>query len=345
MYRMAAVPAPFERACRKAGNAAVRYAIMARHAFRLRGKTMRLGASVITVAAVLSSLLSLQATPATAADQVLWLADRQPAVMTAFSKHWQQLRGDAPVWLDQAPAPGTNASVTLIVRDQPAGEPASGSSPELFLRLPRDQASLTGKRAGIYAEASPAALLALWQQLLPDRQPAGILVGAGHQALWPQWQQAAQQLPLRPGFVRAGEQAQRVFALVRPGLGLLLYSAGTSAADPVALGVILRESLASGLPVLGTDPALLPAGALAVLHQEPTDLGIQAAALGVALLQTGATGAREPQPLHRQINFQVARSLQLSQVAQLDAGMDSHNNKSQAGAEHNGQATQTDKQP
>ncbi|NQD37064.1 hypothetical protein HPT27_08510 [Permianibacter sp. IMCC34836] len=336
---------------------------MATHFVGQRGQYMGRSATVIAVAAVLSPLLGLLAPPAAAADRLLWLAEPQPAVMSAFSSRWLELRGSAPEWLSQTPAFGADMNITLTVRDEPAAMPTAGNAPELFLHLPRDQAGLTANRAGIYAEPSPAALLALWQQLLPDRRPAGILVGAGHQALWPQWQQAAQQLPLGVGFVRAGEQAQRVFALVRPGLGLLLYSAGTSAADPVALGVILRESLASGLPVLGTDPALLPAGALAVLHQEPAALGSQAAELAVALLNGKAGSIQEPQPLRRQINFQVARSLQLSALSQLEASPELSQNPGAAtpaanaaksnkpdstdqnATGHDGHHQQTDKQP
>jgi len=268
-------------------------------------------------AAVASLFLICLTESALAADLLLWLAEPQPEVMTAFSARWQQLRGAAPELITQAASidSATTARVAALItiHEAPPADADASTGLHVVLRVPREQAPANRRQTGIYNEASPAAMLRLWQQLLPDRQPAGLLVGAANPRLWPYWQREAQRqhLMLRPGFVRAGEQAQRVFALTRPGFGVLLYSQQASNADPLALGVILRDSLASGLPVLGTVPALLPAGALAVLHQDDSALGDQAARVAFALLHGDNPLWQEPEPLQLALNHQVARSLQI----------------------------------
>lgn len=263
-------------------------------------------------------LAALLATTATsAADRIGWLAARDPAVLDSFRQHWRQQRGSEPELLDHS---GDTLLTVRDYADYAAEQPRQGratadhsDSPVVLLAVPQQAAPASARQAGIYAEPPASALLALWQSLLPDRQPAGLLVGADNRPRWRYWRQLAsqQKLTVKPGFIRAGEQAQRVFNLLRPGIGVLLYSAELATDDPIALTVILRESLSSGLPVFGTDPALLPAGALAVLHQPAPARGQQAAALALALLRGNTPGWQPPQGLATLINHQVARTLQL----------------------------------
>lgn len=246
------------------------------------------------------------ASVATAADRVYWRIDRQAtALRAAFTARWAALSGSEPQLLDH------DADTVLHVDSYQAPLAATPGRPQLLLNVPRSAAPAPGNVAGIYGEASPEALLALWQTLLPDRQPAGVLVG--DRLRWLQWRQHAhqQRLPVSPGFIRPGELPQRVFQLLRPRIGVLLYSADLATDDALAITVILRESLGSGLPVLGLDPALLPAGAVAVLHQDAAAQGRQAAELGLALLQGNSGGWQEPESLQHQINYQVARTLRL----------------------------------
>lgn len=272
-------------------------------------------ASLLFLAALLPSTATL------AADRVGWLAARDPAVLESFRQHWRQQRGSEPELLDHS------SDTLLTVRDYaddasskphpPQATANSTDGPVVLLAVPQHAAPARARQAGIYAEPPASALLALWQSLLPDRQPAGLLVGADQRPRWRQWRQLAsqQQLNVKPGFIRAGEQAQRVFNLLRPGISVLLYSAELATDDPIALTVILRESLSSGLPVFGTDPALLPAGALAVLHQPARARGQQTAALALALLRGHTPGWQAPQGLETLINHQVARTLQLPLTA------------------------------
>lgn len=267
-------------------------------------------ASLLLLAALLPATATL------AADRIGWLAARDPAVLESFRQHWRQQRGSEPELLDHS------GDTLLTVRDyadyaarprQPPvhSEPADGLT--VLLAVPQHAAPAAARQAGIYSEPPASALLALWQTLLPERQPAGLLVGADNRPRWRHWRQLAsqQQLNVKPGFIRAGEQAQRVFNLLRPGIGVLLYSAELATDDPITLTVILRESLSSGLPVFGTDPALLPAGALAVLYQPARARGQQTAALALALLRGNTPGWQPPQGLETLINHQVARTLQL----------------------------------
>lgn len=263
-----------------------------------------------TLLVCLAALLALLPTrSADAADRIHWRSSREPSLVAAFSQTWQQQRGQAPELLDHS------RDTLLAVLDYPTAAPlAAGGDPVVWLGVPRDAMPATGRQTGIYAEAGAAALFGFWQRLLPEQRPAGVLVAARQRDRWPIWRELAEQqrLPLRPGFVRPGELSQRVFALLRPRLGVLLYSAELSGNDPVALSVILRESLSGGLPVLGTDPSLLPAGALAVLAQTDAARGQQAARLALALLAGRSPGWQEPDTLQERINYQVARSLQLT---------------------------------
>ena len=268
----------------------------------------------LAVALLLSSLLllSLPLAAAAAGDRLYWLAPAESALTDAFRQHWQQQRGSAPQLLDHP----TDTVLTIAAH----GQTVTGAAPVVWLQLPRQLEPATAGHGGIYREADAAALLSLWQQLLPEHGPAGLLVGASSRTLWPGWRQLARQrgLNLKPGFVRAGEQAHRVYGLLRPSIAVLLYSSDMATHDSIAVSVILRESLSSGLPVLGTDRSLLPAGALAVLHQPAAATGRQAADLALALLRGEQPGWQEPRELAPELNYQVARTLQLP-LSQLPA--------------------------
>ncbi len=272
-----------------------------------RLRTLLVWQALLQPVLLLAALLTVFPTTVSAADRIHWRSSREPSLVAAFNQTWQQQRGQAPVLLDHS------SETLLSVLDFPATTPAAGG-PTVWLGVPRHALPAGGRQTGIYAEAGAEALFGFWQRLLPEQRPAGVLVAARYRERWPVWRELAehQRLPLRPGFVRPGELSQRVFALLRPRLGVLLYSAELSGNDPVALSVILRESLSSGLPVLGTDPALLPAGALAVLAQSDTARGHQAARLALALLAGRSPGWQEPDDLQERINYQVARSLQLA---------------------------------
>ncbi|MFN4290309.1 MAG: hypothetical protein ACK4E7_05435 [Permianibacter sp.] len=258
---------------------------------------------------LLSLLLPMASGPLLAAtevgDRLHWLAPANPALTEAFSRQWQQQRGAPPRLLDHP----TDTILTVAAH----GQNVSGTKPVVWLELPRQIGPASAGHGGIYREADAAALLSLWQQLLPEHGPAGLLVGANSRVLWPGWLAQARQrgLNLKPGFVRTGEQAHRVYGLLRPSIAVLLYSRDMATDDSVAVGVILRESLSSGLPVLGTERSLLLAGALAVLQQPAAATGAQAADLALALLRGEQPGWQEPRNLATEVNYQVARTLQL----------------------------------
>ncbi|MFZ5842009.1 MAG: hypothetical protein ACOY3E_03835 [Pseudomonadota bacterium] len=270
-----------------------------------------------TVASLLLSLLLPMASgPLLAAaevdDRLHGLAPANPALTEAFSLQWQQQRGAAPRLLDHP----TDTILTVATH----GQHVVTTTPVVWLELPRQIGPASAGHSGIYREADAAALLSLWQQLLPEHGPAGLLVGANSRGLWPGWRQQARQrgLTLKPGFVRAGEQAHRVYGLLRPSIAVLLYSSDMATHDSIAVSVILRESLSSGLPVLGTERSLLPAGALAVRQQPAAATGAQAAELALALLRGEQPGWQEPRNLVTEVNYQVARTLQLP-LSQLPA--------------------------
>lgn len=255
-----------------------------------------------------------------AADRIFWPGQRDPAIVDGFVDTWRKQTG-APPQLQEDPT-DTIAEIATYPTNYPNSKRAHPTAlPVVWLAVPRHaEAPATGE-TGIYAEPSPAAMLALWQQLLPTRQPAGVMVSATGRPLWSQWRLQARQrgLALQPGFVRPGESPQRVYTLLRPRLGLLLYSANLASDDPVAISVMLRESLASGLPVLATDRRLLPAGAYASLDQPASETGAQAARLALALRRGNPAGWQEPDGLQIQLNHQVARTLQLPLAAIPDA--------------------------
>ncbi len=276
---------------------------------------------------LLTNVVAAEPVTATAADRIAWQPPADPVTREHFVRRWQTLRGHAPQ-LDAAVADATlrvanypgNGVPTAALPDSPtthAGSP--NATPTIWLAVPRLSPPAAIGHSGIFAEPAPAEVLALWQRLLPDRHPAGVLVGPDRLLLWNDWQTAARigRLTVRPGLVRAGEQPQRIFRLLRPAIGVLLYSAELAATDGLSLDVVLRESLSDGLPVLTTDPSLLPAGALAAISPSPADLGNQLAELGVALLNGRQPGWQEPSRLQLQLNYQVARSLQLN-VTELD---------------------------
>lgn len=254
-------------------------------------------------------LLPMAPTPllaaADAGDRLHWLAPAEPALTDAFRLQWQRQRGTAPQLLDHP----TDTLLTVAAH----GQHVDGGKPVVWLELPRQIGPTRVNHSGIYREADAGALLSLWQQLLPEHGPAGLLVGANSRTLWPGWRQQARQrgLNLKPGFVRTGEQAHRVYGLLRPSIAVLLYSSDMATDDSVAVSVILRESLSSGLPVLGTERSLLLAGALAVLQQPAAATGAQAADLALALLRGEQPGWQEPRNLATEVNYQVARTLQL----------------------------------
>lgn len=256
------------------------------------------------LAAALLLLLSLP-TAADPDDRLHWLVPAEPVLTEAFVQQWQRQRGKTPKLLDHP----TDTVLTVAMY----GQDVVGEQPIVWLHLPRQAAPAVGHHSGIYREANAGALLTLWQQLLPDHGPAGLLVGANSRTLWPAWRQLARQrgLHVMPGFIRAGEHAHRVYGLLRPSIALLLYSSDMATHDSIAVSVILRESLSSGLPVVGTERSLLPAGALAVLQQPADALGRQAADLALALLRGEQPGWQEPRELATAVNHQVARTLQL----------------------------------
>lgn len=250
------------------------------------------------------------------ADRFFWPGQRDAAVVDGFVDAWQKQTGEPPQF--QEDPTGAVAEIAVYPAAKRAGPAAL---PVVWLAVPRQADAPGAGETGIYAEPSPAAMLALWQQLLPDRQPAGTVVSADGRPLWSHWREQARQrgLTVQPGFVRPGESPQRVYTLLRPRLGLLLYSANLASDDPVAISVMLRESLASGLPVLATDRRLLPAGAYASLDQPATATGAQAARLALALRRGDRAGWQEPDGLQLQVNHQVARTLRLPLPATTDA--------------------------
>ncbi len=168
----------------------------------------------------------------------------------------------------------------------------------------------------LYLEQPFSRMLTLVKTTLPDRKQITVILGLTSRLMQEEINVACQAQGLRCTSVvvkdQAGlEQAQQ-FAASTGKVMLVLPDpqvVNASTARNLILGAYRR-----GVALVGYSSALVKAGALMSVHSTPGQLGEDAAAMAIEMLQRGSLNvppARYPERYNVSVNYQLARALQL----------------------------------